>query len=225
VRFMTYNIKHGQGADLALSNRRIADAVREADPAVAGLNEVWQRAGSFEQTREIAGLLGMEYRFLEAHRRGRMSIGNAVLTRGRILDSSAITLEKQWEGRGALIATIEVDGVEVVFVSTHLSLHAETRGRQIEQLLRELPLERPLVLTGDFNAGAEELAPLKAIMEVVDEPPRTYPSPLPMRALDHIAFSRHWRLTSLTAPPGIASDHRPLVADLELVQAKREGAS
>ncbi len=217
MRFMTYNIKHGQGADLAVSIVRIADAVRAADPAVAGLNEVWEREGSFEQTRRIAELLGMEYRFLETHRRGGTALGNAILTRGHIVDCSALTLAKRWEGRGALLATIEVDGTEVVFASTHLSLHKETRARQIEQLARELPLDRPLVLTGDFNARAVELAPLKDVMEVVDEPPATFPSPLPVRAIDHIAFTKHWRLESLTALPGIASDHRPLVAELQLV--------
>lgn len=217
MRFMTFNIKHGQGADLALSSSRIADAIGRIGPAVAGLNEVWNRKGSFEQPAAIAARLGMEYRYLAAHRRGTMELGNAVLTRGHIVSEREIVLPKRWEGRVALLVGIEVDGVDLRFASTHLSLHRETRRAQVAMLTERLPLDLPLVLTGDFNATAEELAPLKAILTVVDEPPATYPSPLPLRAIDHIAFSRHWALRRLESVPGLASDHRPLVAELDLV--------
>jgi endonuclease/exonuclease/phosphatase family metal-dependent hydrolase len=216
MRFMTYNIKHGQGADLMVSSSRIADAIAAARPAVAGLNEVWNREGSFEQPAAIAARLDMEYRFLAAHRRGTMDLGNAVLTRGHIVAEDRIELPRRWEGRVALLATIEVDGVTLRFASTHLSLHRETRAAQIAYLAERLPLDLPLVLTGDFNATAEELAPLKAILAVVDQPPATYPSPLPVRAIDHIAYSEHWELRRLESVPGLASDHRPLVADLDL---------
>jgi endonuclease/exonuclease/phosphatase family metal-dependent hydrolase len=193
------------------------------EPAVAGLNEVWDRPGDFEQTAGIAGRLGMEYRFAPAHRRGSVRIGNAVLTRGRILESADLTLPKHWEGRVALVARIEVDGVELRFASTHLSLGRDARAEQVEALVLSLPLDLPLVLTGDFNATAAALAPLAGLLTVVEEPPATYPSPWPVRAIDHIAFSAHWELRDLFAVPGVASDHRPLVAELDLVPPAATG--
>lgn len=217
MRFMTYNIKHGQGVDLALSTRRVAETILRIDPAVTGLNEVWRREGGLDQAGEIARWLGMEHRFLEAHRRAGTALGNAILTRGHVVESFELRLARRWEGRIAAVARIEIDGVDLRFASTHLSLRRETRAAQLAQLAAELPLDLPLVLAGDFNATSAELGPLKAVLTVVDEPPRTYPSPFPVRAIDHIAFSAHWTLVSLESAKGMASDHRPLVAELALV--------
>ena len=81
----------------------------------------------------------------------------------------------------------------------------------------ELPRDLPLVLTGDFNARVGELEPLRSVLTVVDDPPATFMAPFPTAAIDHIAFSEHWRLQSLSTVRSSASDHLPLVAELELV--------
>jgi endonuclease/exonuclease/phosphatase family metal-dependent hydrolase len=220
MRFVTYNIRHARGADLRLSTSRVADTLRALGPDAIGLQEVWRRDDGTDQAPEIAEPLGMDWRYLEAHRRGGKGLGNAVLTRGSILGSADIELARRREARGALVADIELDGVRFVFVSTHLSLNRETRAQQMSQLVRivaERPRDLPLVLTGDFNATSDELAPLAEVLTVVDSPPATFPSPWPVRSIDHIAFSAHWRLAELFSSPGLASDHRPLVADLELL--------
>ena len=75
------------------------------------------------------------------------------------------------------------------------------------------------MLTGDFNATVDELEPLREVLTVVGRPARDVSRRRSRRrAIDHIAFSAHWRLSELAAPcAASASDHRPLVADLELV--------
>jgi endonuclease/exonuclease/phosphatase family metal-dependent hydrolase len=221
MRFVTYNIRHARGADLRLSTDRVAETLRALAPDAIGLQEVWRRDDGTDQAPEIAEPLGMDWRYLEAHRRAGTGLGNAVLTRGTILGSAEIELARRREARGALVADIEVEGVRLVFVSTHLSLKRETRTEQIGQLVRmvaDRPRDLPLVLTGDFNARSDELAPLCDVLTVVDSPPATFPSPWPLRSIDHIAFSAHWRLVELFSAPGMASDHRPLVADLELLE-------
>jgi endonuclease/exonuclease/phosphatase family metal-dependent hydrolase len=220
MRFATYNIRHARGADLKLSTARVAETIRAIAPHAIGLQEVWRKDGGTDQAPEIAGPLGMDWRYLEAHRRGRTVLGNAVLTSGTILGSAEVELARRRESRGVLVAEIQAGDVRFVFASTHLSLSRETRALQIAQLVRvvaERPRDLPLVLTGDFNAASGELAPLREVLTVVDAPPATFPSPWPVRSIDHVAFSAHWRLAELFSPSGIASDHRPLVADLELV--------
>ncbi len=140
-----------------------------------------------------------------------------VMARTGLLTSSRnLPLPSGFERRGALIAEILVDGVTVVFVSTHLSLGRRTRSAQIAHLAQNLPRDVPLVLAGDMNCLADELTPLSELLQVVEAPPSTFPSVRPSRGLDHFAFSRHWKLEALEAVPSRASDHLPLYADLVL---------
>ena len=103
-----------------------------------------------------------------------------------------------------------------MFGVTHLSLDRSTRASQLALLAEELPSDRPLVLVGDFNCVVQELSALAGLLTFPVDVPATYPSVMPFRALDHIGFSSHWTLEGLAAPSSLASDHRPLVADLQL---------
>jgi len=216
VRFLTYNIRHAEGYDGWVSNKRIASVIRAAEPDVVGLNEVWNIPVIFEQPRLLAELADMTHEYLETTRYIVQSLGNAVLTRGAVAGRRDLPLPRGIERRGALLVDVQVDGATVTFASTHLSLGRAKRAEQIETLRRELPRDRPLVIAGDFNCQADELAPLREFLTVIDEPPLTFPAIRPRRALDHIAFSEHWHLEDLRAVPSLASDHLALLADLEL---------
>lgn len=115
-----------------------------------------------------------------------------------------------------MVVDVDCDGVEFSFAATHLSLHRATRTEQIETLARELPTDRPLILAGDFNCRRDDLAPLLSIIRFTDQVPPTYPSPMPFLALDHIGFSAHWKVESVTAIRSWASDHLPLLAEMSL---------
>jgi endonuclease/exonuclease/phosphatase family metal-dependent hydrolase len=216
VRFMTYNIRHAEGYDGWVSNKRIARVIRSEEPDVVGLNEVWNIPGVFEQPRLLAELAEMSHEYLETTRYVVQSLGNAVLTRERVCARSEIALPRGIERRSVLLVDLGVDGMTATFGTTHLSLGRTKRAQQIETLRRELPRDRPLVIAGDFNCEVGELEPLREFLTVVAEPPLTFPALRPRRALDHIAFSKHWRLDALRAVPSLASDHLPLLADLEL---------
>jgi endonuclease/exonuclease/phosphatase family metal-dependent hydrolase len=216
LRFLTYNIRHAEGYDGWVSNKRIAKVIRTSQPDVVGLNEVWSIPRIFEQPRLLGELAAMNWEYIETTRYIVQSLGNAVLTRGSVVGRREIELPRGIERRGALLVDVELDGVAVSFVSTHLSLGRAKRAEQIDVLRRELPRDRPLVIAGDFNCGARELAPLGEFLTIIDEPPLTFPAMRPRRALDHIAFSKHWRLEDLRAVPSLASDHMALLADLAL---------
>ncbi len=217
MRFMTYNIRHGEGMDGWVSNGRIARVITRAEPDVVGLNEVWNLRGIWDQAQLIAELSEMCHAYVPNHVRWIHALGNAVLTRGRIVGHHNAPLPGGLERRGALVAEIEVDSTPVTFVSTHLSLGKKHRAEQIAHLAETLPDDRPLVLAGDLNCQSRELGPLAERFSVVECPPATFPSVRPNRALDHIVFSRHWRLECIEALPSRASDHLPLLAELKLV--------
>jgi endonuclease/exonuclease/phosphatase family metal-dependent hydrolase len=215
VRFVTYNIHHAQGVDGRLSTRRIARVLAALNADVIGLNEVAELPGCDDQAAQIAEKLGMQHSYAEAHRYWVLGAGNAILTRGSIVEIGGIDLPGGIEGRDCLICTIELDGMRFKFATTHLSLNREARSRSLEILVADLPDDLPLVLSGDFNAPRAELDPLRARLSLLDTPP-TFPAWRPTKPLDVIAHSGHWTLLRTLAPPSLASDHRPLIADLEI---------
>lgn len=216
MRFLTYNIRHGEGVDGWVSNRRIARVIERISPDVVGLNEVWHIRGLWDQPQEIADALDMEHAFEANHVRWVHSLGNVVMARTGPVSARNMCLPGGLERRGALVAEIGCGDAQVTFVSTHLSLGRRTRQAQIAFLAKNLPRDTPLVLAGDLNCLAAELEPLSESLQVVECPPRSFPSVRPTRGLDHFAFSKHWRLKALEAVPSRASDHLPVYADLEL---------
>jgi endonuclease/exonuclease/phosphatase family metal-dependent hydrolase len=159
----------------------------------------------------------LDHSFEPNHTRWVQSLGNMVMARrGTLTSTRNMLLPGGIESRGALVADIQLDDAGVVFVSTHLSLGRKTRAAQIAYLAENLPRDVPLVLAGDMNCLAKELAPLSAFLQVTEEPPSSFPSARPHRGLDHFAFSQHWKLEKLEAVPSRASDHLPVYADLVL---------
>jgi len=217
VRFLTYNIRHGEGVDGWVSNRRIARVIGRVAPDVVGLNEVWHIRGLWDQPNEIADILDMAYAFEPNHVRWVQSLGNMVMARqGRLSSVRNMVIPGGMEHRGALLAEIDVEGGPVTFVSTHLSLGRKARTMQIAFLAENLPRDVPLVLAGDLNCLAGELSALSDLLQVVECPPPSFPSIRPRRGLDHFAYSRHWTLEALETVPSRASDHLPVFADLVL---------
>ncbi len=216
MRFGTYNIHHAAAPSGVVSPRRIAETLKPLGLDVVGLQEVWRVFRQDGQARSIAERLGMERAYGHASFHGVFGQGNAVLTHGRIVAQRILPLPFVKERRTCLISEIEIAGVRLCVAVTHLTLDRPARARSIALLASELPRDLPLVLLGDMNASRPELDPLREHFEVPADPPCAYPASLPQHAIDHIVFSRHWRLESLEAVPSDASDHLPVVAELTL---------
>jgi endonuclease/exonuclease/phosphatase family metal-dependent hydrolase len=114
-------------------------------------------------------------------------------------------------------------------VVVHFGLMHASRKRQAERLATYLahhvPTGAPTIVAGDFNDWGERLDPLMAAAGLSRAStgltlPRTFPSRLPLFALDRF-YTRGLRCTGLQVPRGPAwvrmSDHLPLIAELELV--------
>jgi len=213
VRVLGYNIRHGQGEDGWVSNARIARVVSGVHADVIALSEVWQLSGFYDQPARLAERVELDVAFAGNAGIGTWRQGNMVLTRGRIVRWENLTLPHRFEHRGCLLTEIDLDGERFAFASTHLSLDRRIRRSQLEMLVRELPRDIPLILAGDMNCAAEELEPLRERFELSPAVP-TYPALWPLRALDYVAVSEHWRLGEVHAIRARASDHLPLVAEL-----------
>lgn len=214
VRLLTYNIRHAQGVSGIVSNPRIAKVIREIDPLVAGVTEVWRVGERYDQGAILGELTQRSPVFHAVHPGVRRDIGNLILSSPVPVATREIHLGKKRENRGCLLVDVEHEGLAFTFGVLHLSLDRASRRAQLEVLARELPRDRPVVVCGDFNAGVHEFDPLDGLLTFPLDVPPTFPSPFPFRRLDHFGYSAHWRLDALYAPFSLASDHRPLVAEL-----------
>lgn len=104
---------------------------------------------------------------------------------------------------------------------THLDHRADSSVRAVQvaetrQIMRRAP--GPKVLLGDLNAppSAPELAPLWR--ELTDSEPGafTFPARHPVKRIDYVAVSAGVRVHAAVVAGTLASDHRPVVADLRL---------
>ena len=150
--------------------------------------------------------------------------GNALLTRHPIVEVHRLDLSmERREPRGALVATVDVGGVPVHVLATHLGLRVHERRFQVRQILEYLDSVRDtlLVVLGDFN----DWLPGRSVVHVLDRrlgrPPRpaSFPVFWPVVALDRIWVhpAGALRRISVHATPTarLASDHFPVVADID----------
>ena len=144
------------------------------------------------------------------------------------------------EPRGAIWVAIEIEGVEVQVINTHLGLVPLEQRQQVACLLGKDWLGHdhcrdPVMLIGDFNATSRyavyrSLADrLRDAQLDLQRPNRfrrttpTFPSRFPVLRIDHLFVSRSIQVLDVHAPAGpltrAASDHLPLVADFHVRSA------
>jgi len=133
------------------------------------------------------------------------------------------------EPRGAVDVVLDCGGVALRVLVTHFGLGLRERRRQSAQLAAIIADESrlPTLLLGDVNdwmIGSPTLAPLLKEGDSADAP-RSFPSLLPLFALDrivtwHVGGAAHLRLRAHRSKAARwASDHLPVVAEIALPEA------
>jgi endonuclease/exonuclease/phosphatase family metal-dependent hydrolase len=231
---MTYNVHRCVGLDRRHAPDRVARIIAAQQPDIVALQELdvsRARTARTDQPRRIAEILSMEFLFHPTVRFAVEQSGTAVMSRWpmRLVRSGSLpTLtHRRLENRGALWVTVDVDGVALQVINTHLGLDREERRLQAAALLGSDWLAHPecrapRILCGDFNMTRRGAVTcfdgvcVNARWTETGRPPRTWPSLLPVIALDHVFCSHDVALESVRAVRGlrarIASDHLPVLA-------------
>jgi endonuclease/exonuclease/phosphatase family metal-dependent hydrolase len=214
---------------------RIARVLRDLDTHIIGLQEVGtdftggRTAGQMEQLAKATGLQAIAGHTIELQ---TGPYGNVLLTGWHVLNSRLLDLSLRGrEPRGAIDAELAIAGENVRVVVTHLGLHAAERRYQVRRLLEALS-QRPsrfVILLGDINEWVLRSRPLRWLYTRFGKPPapRTFPSWLPVFALDRIWVLPRQGLVDVrahaTSLTRIASDHLPLKAVMALNPAHSAG--
>ncbi len=160
LRVVTWNIWWRYGP---WQQRRpaIAATLRQLDPDVIALQEVWDD-GAENLAAELASELGYHHSYRSAESRDGIGFGNAVLSRWPIARSDSRPLygaEETGEGRGVVFAEVDGPRGAVPMFSTHLNWrfeHSHIRQKQVGDLARFVASiaadSYPPILCGDFNA-------------------------------------------------------------------------
>ncbi|OAE13530.1 hypothetical protein AZH11_06135 [Pseudomonas simiae] len=156
--------------------------------------------------------------------------GNALLSKFQIIRYDNLDISQSGhENRGLLHCVLRLPGTgqEVHAICMHLGLrevHRQQQLRLLEQRIREIPADTPLVVAGDFNDWRQKVdlsqSGLKEVfVEAHGKPARTFPARLPMLALDRI-YVRNVNVRNpkvlTTRPWSHLSDHVPLSVEIAL---------
>lgn len=236
LRVMTYNIHHAnppsRERDSLIDLKAVARAIRQANPDLVALQEVDvhnTRAGlGVNEAETLAQLTGMHWAFTRAMYYRGGEYGDAVLSRFPIADTLGFQLPivagTPEEIRSLCVVKVTLpDTRQIYFASTHLGLSEDTRvlqAHRVTELLGGLSL--PVILCGDMNAHPDSRP-----MAILDSAfarsctsgcALTIPAAHPRAKIDYILFRPRERLKALgeeTVPETYASDHLPVVADLQ----------
>ncbi|SMY06338.1 endonuclease/exonuclease/phosphatase family protein [Flavimaricola marinus] len=226
LRLASYNIRAGLGTDLRRDPLRVMAAIAAFKADVVALQEADFRMGS----RPTALPLPL----IESHTGLRpLPVAENDVSLGwhgiALLARPDLSADKIYrfalpglEPRGA----VAVDLPDLRVVGVHLGLLRHSRRAQLDHIREELDAlpERPTVILGDFNewsrkVGLGRLARRYTILT----PGRTFPSTLPMGALDRIAHCDRLHVRVID-PPSKAkgrhpSDHLPILAEIRAIDA------
>ena len=233
VRVMTYNIHVGVGMDKKLDLARVASVINQQHPDLVGLQEVYrgvERTQRIDEIAELAKLTKMDYAFAFNLKYQGGQYGVAILSKSPILatDHHLYLNTREAERRGFIRAEVRIEGKLINFVTTHLDYQYEDgRVYEAQQLLAAMKdVKGPLIVVGDFNdvpsGGAYGLMHQTFDDAWAQTRPSddgfSYPADKPAKRIDYILTRQTDRIRPKRAwiVDTLASDHAPVVADLEL---------
>jgi endonuclease/exonuclease/phosphatase family metal-dependent hydrolase len=234
IRVLSFNIHHGEGTDGKLDLERIAKVIQTSKADLVALQEVDRnttRTGSVDQAALLAKLTNMHHAFGANIKLQGGEYGNAVLSRFPITKTKnhPLPLRDNGEQRGVLEVEIHYspDDPILTMLATHFDHRTDDRERvESAQFLNKLLAQSeplPAILAGDLNDGptSRTLVTLESEWKRThDESLPTIPVDLPTRQIDFVLVrpvARWTMIETRVLDEPIASDHRPILATLQLV--------
>jgi endonuclease/exonuclease/phosphatase family metal-dependent hydrolase len=244
LRVMAYNIQAGAGSDHVFDLERQAEVIESEHPDLVGLEEVdvdWAARSDYtDEASWLARRLHMHVFFAPIYTlppdrtdAPDRRFGVAVLSRLPILHarnreitrlSTQVPNPVPEPAPGFPEVLVSAHGLPIWVYVTHLDYRADpaVRQAQVADMNKIMDARHgPKILIGDLNAQPDdaELAPLwsrltDALTVTGQRTTPTWPADAPTKRIDYVTYTKGLRATGAYVPDTLASDHRPVVADL-----------
>ena len=226
----SYNVHKCVGADRRFDPERTSRVIHEIDADIIGLQEADTRFGErtgildLRRLERETGLIPVP---ISGVTKAHGWHGNVVLFKqGTVRDVHQINLPGL-EPRGALIAELELArGGSLRIIAAHLGLLHRSRAQQTRLIvdLMNGGSEMPTILLGDLNewrlGDRSSLNTFQAAFGPLPPAVPSFPSTLPLLALDRIMANRRGMISSVEVHDSplarMASDHLPIKAVVSL---------
>lgn len=225
ITVASYNIRKAIGTDRRRDPARIIEVLHEIDADIVALQEADRRFGSRQSAIPPEWIVERSvYKPVDYDIRpgGIGWHGNAILVRksAEILDFAALHLPVI-EPRGAVLADVRINGVELRIVGMHLDLSGLWRRRQARAVIAHCTARRrslPTILMGDLNEWSRHGGCIREFAPDYRVAPTgpSYHSRRPIGCLDRIIASTDIRIVASgvhhSQRATRASDHLPIWA-------------
>ena len=227
MRLVSFNIRLGLDSSLA----RIAEVIADLQPDVVCLQEVgrnWVMGERVPMHEVIGAAAGMPHTlYAPAIHRGAAQYGIAVLSAHPLRLELLERLPRQTDEPRVLVEVVVESPEPFLLMTSHVSVVDGDRPDQLRAIAERYKVRSdcgmPIVIAGDLNAELEspELAHLieatgvrSALVEVMGDSPKTFPTSAPDTAIDHILISSDLEVIAASAFTVDASDHLPIAVDV-----------
>ena len=229
MKVASYNIHKCRGVDGLVRPKRIVAVIKELGADLVALQEVDHRIGTRKgllDSNLIESETGLKLLVQSDVTDGHGWHGNALLVRGDLLHYHRLRLRLPGiEPRGAVFAELDIGEGKFRIIAVHLGLLRRSRVLQAKFLLDTFRGLKPMptILLGDFNEWRRVRRSALAVLDpVFGSLPilASFPSRLPIFPLDRIldwppGLIKHFSVHN-TPLAKLASDHLPLVAEIDL---------
>lgn len=239
-KIMTYNIHFGIDSDGTYSIENIVDVVDASGADIVGFQEI-TRSSPLNGFGDLGSQLtfemekkGFKHSFIGDI--GEQALRNAIFSKYPIVKAEVFFLEPVVSYQRTVVkATINIDGNQVIFLTTHVThiYEEKTSTERVEQINNLIDLadsDLPIVIMGDFNAEPD----WEEIMTFLDagyldswneshtgELSLTWPANDPVQRLDYIFLTNGTSLLIAPVSSQIidtqASDHLPVITEIEFI--------
>ncbi len=241
IRVLVYNIHAGKDAAGVDNLERVARIVRESGADIALLQEVDRgttRSGKVDQVARLASLTRFHSAFGKTLDYQGGEYGIAVLSRGEVRSDTLLRLPVSppqersgvsHEPRGVLRVTVPTALGEAHFLNTHIDASREDTYR-IQEARELLRISADLQAGGDmvFIGGDLNSEPASAVITMFTAAGWkdawqcgrgdgfSFPARLPVKRIDYLLLPLTLRCRSATVIRTEASDHLPVLFEIEL---------
>ncbi len=237
INIMSYNIRHGAGMDEVLDLSRAATIINAQAPDLIGLQEIddyCQRTDSVGQTEFLAeqtDMIGSFGKFMD-YQGGEY--GMATLSAKPLISTKILQLpDGIHEPRSAIIHEVEIaKDCNIVFVNVHFDWISGEEGsasrlNQAKTLVEYVDtIDKAVIITGDFNCTPDSPTMQYFYTQGFEfatkgEDNLSFQGTNKVE-IDHVIYrstaSQKVSVKSIRLlDEPVVSDHRPLVAELEVV--------